>query len=372
MAGEDDGSKTEEASAQKLKKARGKGDVPSTKEPGHFGSYVAILAALTIVAPTEVPRLAAELSRLISDAPAMVAGTGMAGMGDLRNAIINPMIAAAGFVMKIMFVFSLGSLIGSSFQGPFLFAGERIRPKFSKISPAKGLKRILGVQNLVEFLKNSFKLVVLIGMTTWLVWDALVLMLPGSSIFPEVTPELVMRRAVTMLTFICALMLPIAVADYAWKRFSYLKKQRMSIKEVRDEHKDSDGDPHIKGKRDQLRRARARARLATAVPTATLIVTNPTHYAVALRYERGVDMAPVCVAKGADLIAARIRAIAHEHEIPVIESVALARALHASVEVDETIPEAHWAAVAELVGFVYDLKKKIRRKPPEGAQIRDD
>lgn len=372
MSDDDKSSKTEDASAQKLKKARDKGDVPITKEPGHLGSYLAVLAVLSIVVPTEVPKLAAHLSRLINDAPALVMGDGMEGMADLRNMAMGPIVAAAAFLAKVMAVFGIGALFGAGFMGPFLFAAERIRPKFSKISPMKGAKRLAGAQNLVEFGKNLVKLVVLIGMTTWLVWDGLMLLLPGSNVLPEVTPAVVVSQASTMLVMICVIMFPIAIADYAWKRFSHLKKQRMSMKEVKDEHKDSDGDPHIKGKRDQIRRARARARLATAVPTATLIVTNPTHYAVALRYERGADMAPVCVAKGADLMAARIRTIAHENGIPVIESVALARALHATVEVDSMIPEAHWGAVAELVGFVYDLRNKVRRKLPEGAQLRED
>lgn len=372
MSDEDKSSKTEEASEQKLNKARKKGDVPTTKEPGNLASFLALLIIAAIVAPAEVPKLAGHLSRLIEDAPAFVISGGAAGMGDLRDIVMGAMISVAAFMVKIMAVFTMCAFFGSGFQGPFLFAAERMRPKFSKISPASGIKRLLGVQNLVEFGKNVVKLTVLMSMTTWIVWDILMMLLPGSGMFPENVPWLISDRAATMLTMICVFMFPIAVADFAWKRFSYMRKQKMTLKEVRDEHKDSDGDPHIKGKRDQIRRARAKARLATAIPTATLIVTNPTHYAVALKYERGVDMAPVCVGKGADLTAARIRKIAHEHEIPVIESVALARALHASVEVDETIPEAHWAAVAELVGFVYDLKRRVRRKLPEGAALRDD
>ena len=372
MAEDDDGSKSEAPSEQKLRKAREKGDVPITREPGHMASYLAMLVVVMLLAPAELPRLAASLSLLFSEAPRMAIADGTAGMADLREMAGSTALAAALFVLKAMAVFLAGSLVAAVLQGPFVVSAERIRPKFSKVNPLAGVKRLLGPQNLVEFAKNLVKLVILVTMCGWLVWQGLRIMLPGAAMLPETIPSVMSARAGTMLTWICAVMVPVAIADLAWKRFSYMKKQRMSQKEVRDEHKNNEGDPQVKGRREQIRRARARARLASAVPTATLIVTNPTHYAVALRYERGRDMAPVCVAKGADLVAARIRAIAHEHEIPVIESVALARALHAAVEVDQPIPEAHWGAVAELVGFVYDLKKRKRRKPPAGAVVRHD
>lgn len=372
MSEKDDDSKTENASEQKLRKARKKGDVPITKEPANLASYTALLVIITILAPGEISSLTGNLTRLLSEAPVFAIGPGAEGLADLRDALAGPASAIMLFMIKVMAVFLAGSLVAAVLQGPFVVAAERIRPKFSKVNPAAGLKRIFGPQNLVEFMKGLVKLTILISMTLWLVWRVISLMIPGASMFPEYITPAIAENSGTMLIWILAMMVPVAIADLAWKRFSHMKKQKMSMKEVKDEHKESDGDPHIKGRRDQLRRARARARLSTAVPTATLIVTNPTHYAVALRYDRGVDPAPVCVAKGADLMAAQIRKIAHEHEIPVIESVALARALHAAVDVDETIPEAHWAAVAELVGFVYDLKRRVRRKPPAGASLRSD
>lgn len=176
--------------------------------------------------------------------------------------------------------------------------------------------------------------------------------------------------AVRVLGLVTTLMVPVAVLDVVWKRLRHLKKQRMTQQEVRDEYKDAEGDPHVAAKRAQIRRQRSRQRIAQSVPTATLVVTNPTHFAVALRYERGVDTAPVCVAKGTDRIAARIRRIAHDNAVPVIESPALARALYATAELDRAIPEAHWQAVARLVTYVFDLRRRIRRKPPEGARLR--
>ena len=150
------------------------------------------------------------------------------------------------------------------------------------------------------------------------------------------------------------------------------KVQMMTLKEVRDEHKDSEGDPQIRARRAELRMARARQRMAQAIPTASVVLTNPTHYAVALKYEQGVDQAPVCVAKGADHMAARIRELAREHEVPIVENKPLARALHAAVEVDDQVPVEHWQAVAEIIGFIMGLKRDSRLAPPEGSRLREE
>lgn len=369
---EDQGSKNEAPSEQKLRKAREKGDVPLTREPGHLLSYTAVMVLAGFFAPSEVPKLISSLEQLLTIAPQLSISTGDEGIADLRDHLYSPMIGIGIFMAKVMGIFMAAGIIGAIAQGPFVFAGERITPKFSKISPMKGLKKMFGVQNLVEFGKNLTKLILLIAITLWLTEHALLELLPGTLVFPEAVSVLLSDHTRQMLLWIIALMIPIAIGDLVWKRISYTKKQRMSHKEVRDEHKNSEGDPHIKARRDQIRRARARSRLATAVPTATLVVVNPTHYAVALRYEKGIDAAPVCVAKGTDLVAKRIRKIAHENEIAVLENVPLARALHASVEVDDMIPEDYWPAVAELVGYIYDLRKRIHRKPPEGAVLVDD
>ena len=144
----------------------------------------------------------------------------------------------------------------------------------------------------------------------------------------------------------------------------------MTLKEVRDEHKDLEGDPHIKAKRAQIRRYRVTQRIAVAVPTATVVVTNPTHFAVALRYEMGRDSGPVCVAKGADHVAAQIRKLARENEVTIVENKPLARALFATVEVDQMVPAEHWQAVAEIIGYVLSLRRKLKVAPPEGSRLR--
>ncbi|TMV54330.1 flagellar biosynthesis protein FlhB, partial [Thioclava sp. BHET1] len=249
-------------------------------------------------------------------------------------------------------------------------AVERIKPKLSKLSPIGGFKRIFGPGNLVEFAKSMVKVLIIGGFAIWFARAAVVDIWQGTGFLPESLPQYIRHFAGLLLIATCAFLLPVALGDVIWKRISWMRKQRMSLKEIRDEHKEQEGDPKIKGRRLQMARARARKRMAQAVPKATVILTNPTHYAVALRYEQGVDHAPVCLAKGTDLMARRIREIAAEHNIPVVENRPLARALHAAVEIDETVPVEHWQAVAEIVGYVFDLRRNIRRKPPKGSELR--
>jgi flagellar biosynthetic protein FlhB len=148
-----------------------------------------------------------------------------------------------------------------------------------------------------------------------------------------------------------------AGADFIWQRIRFAKRQRMTKEEVKEEYKNTEGDPHVKAKLKQIRMQRSRQRMMQNVPKATVIVTNPTHYSVALRYEAG-DAAPVCVAKGVDALALRIREVAREHDVPIVENVPLARALYAAVDIDETIPREHFEAAARVIGFVMQKRKR--------------
>jgi flagellar biosynthesis protein FlhB len=157
---------------------------------------------------------------------------------------------------------------------------------------------------------------------------------------------------------VVAMLAAVAIADYFFQYRQWFERQKMSLQEMKQEFKQSEGDPHIKGRLRQLRMARMKKRMMTAVPKASVIITNPTHYAVALSYERGMP-APICVAKGVDLIALKIREVAGQHDIPIVENVPLARALHATVEIDDEIPVEHYHAVAEIIGYVMGLKRGL-------------
>jgi len=157
-----------------------------------------------------------------------------------------------------------------------------------------------------------------------------------------------------------ALLALVAAADYFFQYRQWFEKQKMSLRDLKEEFKQSEGDPTIKGKLRQLRQQRSRKRMMANVPKATVIITNPTHYAIALQYERGMD-APICVAKGVDALALKIREVGTEHSIPIVENPPLARALHAAVEIDEAIPPEHYKAVAEIIGYVMKLRRAIHR-----------
>ena len=165
-----------------------------------------------------------------------------------------------------------------------------------------------------------------------------------------------------LLGAVVAMLAVVAIADYFFQYRQWYERQKMSLQDMKQEFKQSEGDPHIKARLRQLRQARMKKRMMTAVPKASVIITNPTHYAVALSYERGMS-APICVAKGVDLMALKIREIAKEHNIPIVENVPLARALHASVEIDDEIPVEHYHAVAEVIGYVMGLNRGLSGRP---------
>lgn len=360
---EDKSSKTEEASEQKLRKSLEQGQTWSTREPGHAMAYLAILTVITLVAPATLPLAVQRMAAIFDLGPQMQIETS----ADLGMVLSQMAWAAATAVLPALMVLLVAGICAAVLSGPFVVSLKRIEPKISKINPMSGFKKIFSVNNLVEFAKSLTKLVLIAVLMLMILRAAMEELLPAGVLLPETLLSFVASSALQGLAWIVAIMIPIVIFDIFWKRRDFLKNQRQSKKDQRDEHKDSEGDPQIRARRQEIGRRRLRQNLKKAVPEATLVVMNPTHYAVALRYERGKDHAPVCIAKGADLIALNIKALALEHEVPVIESPPLARALHAVVEVDSPIPEEHWAAVAELVGYVLDLRHRVRRKLPEGS-----
>lgn len=371
MSDEEKSSKTEEPTERRLTKARSEGDTASSREPGTAAALVALLAAVTILAPALLGGLAEVFAGVIVRAPALRAGTDLSGLRDLGTLTMPLMGGVAVLLLPVMGALLLAAVVGALAQGEIVVAVKRIVPKPSKLSPLEGAKRLFSPDTLVEFGKNLAKVVVIVAVTG-------VIGIPvvtGIWTLVEVPPGAVLdhagRGAGRMLLATAGVTAGLAVLDVVWKRMRWHAKQRMTPKEVRDEHKDTDGDPLLRSRRDGIRRQRARQRMATAVPAATVVITNPTHYAVALRYDAGRDSAPVCVAKGTERIAARIRELAREAEVPMVENRPLARALHASVEVDAAVPVEHWRAVAEIIGYVNALRVPgARPAPPPGSAAR--
>ncbi|MGR3379434.1 EscU/YscU/HrcU family type III secretion system export apparatus switch protein [Salipiger abyssi] len=372
MADEDKDNKTEEPTERRLRKAREKGDVASSREAGTLMAVLSLFGITAFVLPSVSAPLTGLLRGVFETAGQVHIGGDVTGLRDLGGVTRELLRGVVLLLSPMILLMVLGALAGVALQGEVVVAVERLRPKWSKISPAAGLKRLFSLASFVEFLKSVSKVLAVGAIAGWVSYRAVRQIWQGQGIFPEMLADYARQAAGQMLLMTLALVAVIAIADIMWKRFDHRRKQRMSFQEIKDEMKETEGDPQIRAKRLGLRRERARQRIAAAVPRATVILTNPTHYAVALKYENGVDLAPVCLAKGTDLMAAQIRRLARDSEIPIVENRPLARALYDVSEIDREIPVEHWEAVAAIIGYVLDLERNIRRAPPEGSRLRDE
>ena len=343
-------SKTEEATPRKLADARKKGDVAKSPDVASALSLMGAAAVILIPGGWFAGRMAEQLLPFIAS-PHGMAGALHAGAGVEIGT--RALWAAAPFMGAVMLAVILGGAGGNLAQSGFVMTGEKIKPKWSKINPLEGFKRIYGPDGLVQFLKTFLKLLA-VGVICWWVlspharqFEAMAAMSPAA-ILPFARD-----LAIALMASALAFLGLTAGADYLWQRHRFAKRMRMTKEELKEDFKQSEGDPHVKARLKQIRAQRSRRRMMQAVTTATVVVTNPTHYSVALRYapDQG-DAAPICVAKGVDALALRIREKAREHDVPVVENVPLARALYAAVDVDETIPREHFEAAAKVIGFV--------------------
>lgn len=349
-------SRTEEATEKKIRDSLEKGNAPFSREAPILASILAFLSIMTFGATSGSLKLADLLARLIDRPEDWAIGSGQ----DADQLLQILVFRVAVILLPVFIVLPVAGILASLLQNPPSIVFDRIRPQFSRISPAQGFRRVFGLQGQVEFLKAVFKF----GAITAIV--GLVLMHNGGIFVRALTVEAVaipglIRDVIAQLLGAAAVALIVLSGfDIVWSRFNWRRELRMSRQEVKDEYKQMEGDPLLKARLRSLGRDRARRRMIAAVPSATLVVANPTHFSVALRYRPETDAAPVVVAKGQDLIALKIREMAQAHEIPVFEDVALARALYKQVEVDKLIPPEFYKAVAELVQYVYSKKQAPR------------
>ncbi len=254
----------------------------------------------------------------------------------------------------------LAAIVGNAIQHRLIWSADSLTPKFSKISPLAGAKRMFSKVALVNFLKGLIKLAVIGSVLTALLWPARKRLESLISADPVAIIPFVRTLSLQLFGAVVAILAIIAAADYLFQYQQWFERQKMSMREIKEEYKESEGDPKIKAKIRQLRQARMRKRMMAAVPSATVVITNPTHFAVALKWERGMN-APICVAKGMDAIALKIREVAEANEVPVVENPPLARTLHATVEIDAEVPAEHYKAVAEVISYVMRLNGAARR-----------
>jgi flagellar biosynthetic protein FlhB len=347
-------SKTEEATEKKIRDTIEKGQLPHSRETGILASFAAILLFSVFFAGGSISELGSFLSVFLEKPDAWQMDTAN-DVVELSRMVTLEIGKAVASLMVLLVAAGVGA---SALQNLPQFVGERIRPQASRISLAKGWKRLFGVQGFVEFLKSLGKLGFVVAVLCFVLSDSLRQFLAG--MLTQTTDFVLVIRsmAIEILISIVVVMGLIAAADLVWSRFHWRQDLRMTKQEVKDELKQSEGDPIVKSRLRSLARDRARRRMMTAVPKATLVIANPTHYSIALRYVREEDSAPVVLAKGQDLVALKIREIAEANNIPVFEDVALARSMYKQVSVDSVIPQQFYQAVAELIRVVYANKAK--------------
>lgn len=348
----DDSDKTEEPTQRRLDDAHEKGDVVKSQEVAAFFTLGAVTLIVAMSSGPSSEALVAPLRGLIEHA-----GDLSVDGGGLRRLLLAIGAAIATAIVVPVLAMMVAGAVGHMIQHRLVFSAESMKPKLDKISPLAGLKRLFSPESLANFVKGLLKIALVGASMLLVVWPERHRL--GGMISMDLASLLAVTQdmSVQMLGAMLAVMFLIAAADYFWVRMRWMKRQRMSLQEIKEEFRQTEGDPTVKGKLKQLRQERSRKRMMANVPKATVVVTNPTHYAVALQYESGMQ-APVCVAKGIDAVALRIRAIAEEHKVTIVENPPLARTLYASVEIDQMIPEQHYRAVAEVIGYVMNLKKR--------------
>jgi flagellar biosynthetic protein FlhB len=355
---QDKSQQTEEPTAKRLEQAREAGDVVKSTEVTAFILLGGGTLAIAMFGKYAAVSLARTLTTFIEQPDAMsLDGAGLSAMMRL----LVPQIAMA--LMPIFAVVTAAGIAGHVLQARPGFALDKIAPDFSKVSPLAGFTRLFGVEGWMNLLKGLIKMAI-VGIAIWTqLWPE-----RGGleSILGQSTAAVVGDMAHLLFKVLMASLISLGVIagfDYFWQRMRWLSRNRMSKQEIKEEYRQNEGDPHVKSKIRQLRQERARKRMMTAVPTATVVIMNPTHYAVALKYESGKMAAPVCVAKGIDALALRIRAVAEENNVPVVENPPLARALHAAIEIDDPVPAEHFKAVAQVIGYVLRLQGKLPARP---------
>jgi flagellar biosynthesis protein FlhB len=356
MAGENDETEhTEDPTQRRLDEAINRGDVARSPEVNTWFMIAGGAMVLMVFAGPMAQTLETSFRGILANSYQVPADP--PALAHFAEGLAIRVVTALAVPILML---ALAALLGSMIQHRILFSVEPIIPHLSKISPAAGLARLFSMQALANFAKGLAKLTIFGAVIAALLWPQRQQLRGLIGLDPAAILPFAQSLTMQMLGAVVAILAVVAAADYLFQYRQWYERQKMSVREMKEEFRQSEGDPMIKGKLRQMRQARARKRMMAAVPKASIVITNPTHYAIALQYERGMN-APVCVAKGVDLIARKIREVAEAHGIPVVENPPLARALHGTVEIDQEIPPEHYRAVAEIIGYLMRLRRLVTR-----------
>ncbi len=357
---DDDSQKTEEPTHKRLTDSRNRGEVAQSREVANWFMLFSAAVAVALFAPFSAEKIANAAYQFIERPHEF-----QLGPESLRQIFLDLGFAVGLAIAAPIGLFLVAAVSSSLVQYGVLFAPEKLKPKLSKISPLAGAKRMFSLRSVTELLKGLLKIsfVAVIAVVAIMpIFDKLPLL---ATMTLPVSLDILHSAIVRMLGGVVAVVTVLALLDFFYQVYEHRKKLRMTQQEVRDEMRQSEGDPHIKARLRQIRTERARQRMMQAVPEADVVITNPTHYAIALKYEHDEMNAPKVVAKGVDEIARRIRETAEEHEIAIFENPPLARLLYGAVDLDDYIKPEHYQAVAEIIAFVMGIKKDRPRPMAE-------
>ncbi|WP_068316801.1 flagellar biosynthesis protein FlhB [Polycladidibacter hongkongensis] len=350
---QDPESKTEEPTEKKIRDAVEKGDVPVSKEASVLAALVAILLILSFMSMSRTSSIVQFLTWFL-DNPAEIS---LNTSSDLSQLMFVVGLELSKFLLPMVGLLIAFGLASSFLQNTPRMVLTRIQPKLEKISLQKGVKRLFSMNTFMEFIKSLFKLTTVTVVALLIIRSQQAAALTTMYTDPALLPATIVAISMKLLSGICVATIALVGFDLVLARFQWRKKLRMTKQDIKDEFKQSEGDPMVKARQRSIARDRARRSMLGNVQDATVVIANPTHFAVALQYDRTAESAPKVVAKGQDLIALRIKELAYLHDVTVIEDKPLARGLYAAVEVDQFIPPQYYRAVAEIISYVYTKKR---------------
>ncbi|MGA8864777.1 MAG: flagellar biosynthesis protein FlhB [Gallionella sp.] len=372
MAEDSDLEKSELPSQRRLDQAREKGQVARSRELSTFAVLLAGGATLWFMGTSFTRHMTESLRAGLSINKELAFNTGLI-IPHLYDLALDTLITFTPLLLIVMLAAAFSPLLLNG----WLFSVESLQPNFSKINPFSGIARMFSMQSLVELSKAIAKSILVGGIAAWVIWhNKDLVMALGTQSVDAAIPQMGHLVGASLMAIVGAMLL-IVLIDVPFQLWDHNKKLMMTKEEVRQEAKETEGDPMVKGRIRSLQREAARRRMMAAIPTADVVVTNPTHYAAALKYSDKLSRAPVVVAKGSHLLALRIREIAEENHVPILEAPPLARALHKHTELGQTIPEALYTAVAEVLAYVYQLRRYekqggTRPKEPGNLPVPDE
>ncbi|MFW5672775.1 MAG: flagellar biosynthesis protein FlhB [Anaerovoracaceae bacterium] len=354
MAGE----KTEKATPKRRKDERKKGNVPQSRDVTNVLSMLIVFSVLKLI----FPYIYQTSKNFISYILGQMSTVDNFSEGVMSEITVETMKLLCVSIVPLLLIGATVSVIATGAQTRFLFAQEALKPKLEKFNPINGMKRIFSLRSAVELLKNIIKLTIIIVILYKFIYSKVEEI--AKMLFVDLlqSAAYTLDAVVMMVYMVCLIFVFVAGLDYLYQRWEFERKIKMSKEEIKEEFKQMEGDPQIKGKIKQKQRQMATSRMMQAVPTADVVIRNPTHFAVALKYDSEKDNAPVVVAKGQDALALRIVAVAERAGVYIIEDKPLARAIYATAEVKMEIPYAYYSAIAEVFALVYSVRKNEKNK----------